>query len=60
MGYIIHGLLQDVIDYKKLIETQANTPVFEAKKVVGSRRKYYNRQQAKITKGVFPLKMMKK
>ena len=60
MSYIIHGLLQDDIDYKKLIETQANTPTFDAKKVVGARRKYYDRQQSKSTKGVGPLKMMKK
>lgn len=60
MSYIIHGLLQDEIDYKKLIEAQANTPAFEARKVVGARRKYYNKQQQKSTKGVCPLKMMKR
>lgn len=60
MSYIIHGVFQDVIDYKKLIEAQANTPVFETRKVVGARRKYYNRSQQKSTKGVYPIKMMRK
>lgn len=42
MAFIIHGLMHDVIDYKKLIESQASQPAFEPRRVVGAKRKYYN------------------
>ena len=44
MTFIRHGLLQDEIDFKKLIESQANQPAFEPNKVVGTRKKYYSKK----------------
>ncbi len=38
MTFIRHGLLQDEVDYKKLIESQANQPAFEGSKVVKSKK----------------------
>ena len=37
MAFVRHGLLHDEIDYKKLIESQANQPAFEGSKVVKSK-----------------------
>lgn len=39
MSFIQHGQLQDVIDYRKLIEVHANTPV----KVIASRNSSLNK-----------------
>jgi hypothetical protein len=38
MAFIRHGMLHDEIDYKKLIESQANQPAFEGGKVVKAKK----------------------
>jgi len=48
MAFIRHGLLHDEIDYKKLIESQANQPAFEGGKVVKSTKKF---NAKKVTAG---------
>lgn len=52
MTFIRHGLLHDEIDYKKLIESQANQPAFEGSKVVKSRKVF----RSKTNNGVKSLK----
>ena len=42
MAFIRHGMLHDEIDYKKLIESQANQPVFEGGKVVKAKKIFNN------------------
>lgn len=40
-SYIIHGMLQDVIDYRRFIEIHANTPYTHPFRVVKSRKSGY-------------------
>lgn len=57
MSYIQHGTLQDFIDYKKLLQLQANT-----QRVVKS-RKYDNKNKVGgeySTKRKYKLKLLKK
>ena len=60
MAFIIHDFLHDRIDYANLIEAQAKHPAFEPKKVVGAKRKYYDKNSIKSTKRDIHRKMLKK
>lgn len=48
MAFIRHGLLHDEIDYKKLIESQANQPAFEGGKVMKAKRVFKPKKNTSV------------
>lgn len=58
---IVHGLLQDVIDYKALIENQSSVPVSRPCRVTKARKSKYGRpKRSKFTSKGFSKRLARR